>query len=865
MDLEGGGNTSDLTPKSMKHSQSGKQGERTITLAELPPALADQLQELDEDRNGIVSLDEIHEGVKRLRNAKEQLGLAKKIIIFLVVLTLVQVSAIVGVVYALLVSLKDTDVNNNNQLVVKGTDEPVTVANPDIRLGPSNYTSPAYASASNARVLEEDFYQIVDTQGNPVSVAPLVGADGQMVTPQGDDASIAVSKYTASASELGGLEAMFEWTPEQLDALESLRIVLNESSITLAVRGVDFRIINIDNSLARERAREEHDQNGEEYDEDVDSSFEALMVSVEHYKYEMLFLLRVYETGNPEESEYFIWILDDIEEAEDLLDTLEHIRFGGLTEEERAEATVQATSRRVLCSVRRINRCFRKIRDYKKKISRLESEVRDIRNLYNSALSTIRSFASISKQAGQNLVQSISSLQDIRGNILQVPALIQNILLAYEWVPADCNILLTVIEQVLVNEVGKQCIPYDIVFPDAFGSSITVYENPGVFKLEANLQPVTCFELVEFRPACASIVALLSDMNDIVGATIKDAFVVLEDEIIDMLNSQLLRPLDSVISSLKNIEDALAQISLRRQLGTRLTPEGMTGGEILLSRVYEHCHSYVEQEIHKQLEHAARHRKLFSIASLNFDALRIKVESSMSASMSFEGQSENFYSVDLLRELAGGALPFVSQVSIPLHTAVSLVIGTTFDVRFLFQTYMSASAKGTGAVSTGGLTYDVDIAKGLATVTRGDPSRDFNLEGTARTSISLGIDFQPTASVGICVGLGSAICLTTEIYSGVGGAIGGDQIIATSVGTPPETVQLSTFFTPDVSYEEQGGSCILRADSSLTGGGAWAHFPPPFARAKLKAPGLSEDLLQWEHTSPLASTVLFQECVQGHS
>uniref|UniRef100_A0A7S3UE83 EF-hand domain-containing protein n=1 Tax=Picocystis salinarum TaxID=88271 RepID=A0A7S3UE83_9CHLO len=865
MDLEGGKDTSTQAFKSTKRSGSDEKGERTITLAELPTTLADQLEELDEDGNGIVSLDEIREGVKRLRNAKEQLGLAKKVIIFLAVLTLVQVSAIVGVVYALLVSLKDTDVNNNNQLVVKGTDEPVTVANPDIRLGPSNYTSPPFGSASNARVLQEGLHQIVDTQGNPVSVAPSVGADGQVVTPQGDDAAIAVSKYTASASELGGLEGMFEWTLEQLDALESVRIVLNESSITLAVKGVDFRIIHVNNSLARERAREEHDQNGEEYVEDVDSTFEALLVSVEHYKYEMLFLLRVYETGNSAESEYFIWMLDEIEEAEDLLDTLEHIRFGGLTEEELAEATAQATSRRVLCSFRRIRRCFRKIRNYKKKISRLESEVRDIRNQYNTALSTIRSFARISKRAGQNLAQSISNLQGIRDNILQVPALMQNILLAYEWVPSQCSILLTAIEQILLNEVGKQCIPYDSIFPNAFGSSITVYEKPEVFKMEANLQPVTCFDLVEFRPTCPSIQALLSDMDNIIGSTIADAFVVLDDDIRNMLNLQLLGPLDSVISSLRNIEDSLAQISSRRRLGKQLTSESATESEILLSQVYEHCHSYVEKEIHKQLEHAARHRKLLSLESFGFDALRIKVETRMSASMSFEGQSENFYSVDLLRELAGGALPFVTQASIPLFPALSLAVGTTFDVRLLFQTYMSASAQGTGAVSTGGLTFDVDIAKGSATVTRGDPSRDFNLAGTARTSISLGIDFQPTASVGICVGLGSAVCLTTEIFSGVGGAIGGDQIIATSVGVPHETAQLSTFFTPDVSYKEQGGSCILGADSSLTGGGAWAHFPPPFARAKLKAPGLNEDLFQWEHTSPLASTVLFQQCTQGHS
>eukprot|EP00963_Diacronema_lutheri_P010997 scaffold1299_cov385-Pavlova_lutheri.AAC.8 len=856
MDLEEGEDGSGKPSKWMNPDAAVRKGERTIALDELPTGLANELRVLDEDGNGVLSLDEIQEGVKRLRSAKEQLGLAKKIIIFLAILTLVQISAIVGVVYALLVSLKDTDVDSHHQLVVKGTNVPVTVANPDIRVGTTNYTSAFPESMGNARILLEEHSQLVDAQGSPIATATLVGENGHVLTPQGQDASIATVKYYASASEIGGFEALFNWTAEELGALEMLVLVVDNSTISLAVQAIDFKRIEVDNSLEMEAPVED------DLGDDVNSTFEALLITVEHYQYKMLFLLRVYETDNPDNMEHFMWALDDITEALDFIIMLEAIKDGGVIAPDEISEPSHTPQRRVMCSVTNIKKCFRKIKDLQNKVSRLEGDIKNIQSNYNSAMSSLRSFADISRRAGQSLAGSIANLQSIRGTIQQVPNLIENILLAFEWVPAQCSPILIALEQIILNGVGKQCIPYGSIFPDAFGSSITIYEKPNVFKMEASLQPTTCFELVEFKPKCPGIQTLLTDMNAIVRAAIKDAFVVLRGEIQNMLNLDVIRPLDNVISSLRSIQDLLSQISTRRRLGARLTSESPTQSEVWLSQVYEHCHSHVEREIHRRLEYAAKQRQLFTSTSFTFDALRIKVETRMSASLSFEGFQENFYSVDLLRELGGGALPFVTQSSIPLYPALSLAIATSFDVRLLFQTYMSASAQGMGAVSTGGLTFDVDLAKRVATVSRGDPSRDLNLDGTARTSVSLGIDFQPTASIGLCVGLGAAACLTTEILAGVGGAIGGDQIMAASVGAPQGTVKLSTFFTPDVSYEEENGSCVLGANAFLAAGGAWAHFPPPFARAKLKAPGLNDDLFQWEHSSPLVSTVLFQQCSQ---
>lgn len=58
----------------------------------------------------------------------------------------------------------------------------------------------------------EEQTQLVDSEGNPVSTAATIGEDGQLLTPQGVDASIALSTCFTSASDVGGVESMFKWT-----------------------------------------------------------------------------------------------------------------------------------------------------------------------------------------------------------------------------------------------------------------------------------------------------------------------------------------------------------------------------------------------------------------------------------------------------------------------------------------------------------------------------------------------------------------------------------------------------------------------------------------------------------------------------
>lgn len=121
--------------------RSNGQTNRSVRLDALPAEVAEELQKLDTDQSGTLSIAEIVESVRKNREASRQLGLAVKVILILAVFTLLQVGAIVGTVWALLVKVKDTDTSTNNGEVIlteKGSDNLVHtgIASQDYILGP---------------------------------------------------------------------------------------------------------------------------------------------------------------------------------------------------------------------------------------------------------------------------------------------------------------------------------------------------------------------------------------------------------------------------------------------------------------------------------------------------------------------------------------------------------------------------------------------------------------------------------------------------------------------------------------------------------------------------------------------------------
>lgn len=99
---------------------------RSIRLADLPESVAQELKMLDVDESGTLSTSEIVESVRMYRESRRQYGIAMKIIIALCIFALIQIAAIVGTVWALLVKVKDTDTNNvegQTTLTKRGGDE----------------------------------------------------------------------------------------------------------------------------------------------------------------------------------------------------------------------------------------------------------------------------------------------------------------------------------------------------------------------------------------------------------------------------------------------------------------------------------------------------------------------------------------------------------------------------------------------------------------------------------------------------------------------------------------------------------------------------------------------------------------------
>eukprot|EP00894_Picocystis_sp_ML_P003894 jgi/Pico_ML_1/54411/g4764.t1 len=64
-----------------------------------PASLAEELEVLDVDQSGTLSVSEIVESVRMYRESKRQYGIAMKIILALCVFALIQVAAIVGTVW----------------------------------------------------------------------------------------------------------------------------------------------------------------------------------------------------------------------------------------------------------------------------------------------------------------------------------------------------------------------------------------------------------------------------------------------------------------------------------------------------------------------------------------------------------------------------------------------------------------------------------------------------------------------------------------------------------------------------------------------------------------------------------------------
>ena len=104
----------------------GNRDMRSIRLADLPESVAQELKMLDVDESGTLSTSEIVESVRMYRESRRQFGIAMKIIIALCIFALIQIAAIVGTVWALLVKVKDTDTSNvegQTTLTRQGTDE----------------------------------------------------------------------------------------------------------------------------------------------------------------------------------------------------------------------------------------------------------------------------------------------------------------------------------------------------------------------------------------------------------------------------------------------------------------------------------------------------------------------------------------------------------------------------------------------------------------------------------------------------------------------------------------------------------------------------------------------------------------------
>eukprot|EP00894_Picocystis_sp_ML_P003524 jgi/Pico_ML_1/54041/g4470.t1 len=91
---------------------------RSIRMADLPASLAEELEVLDVDQSGTLSVSEIVESVRMYRESKRQYGIAMKVILALCVFALIQVAAIVGTVWALLVKVKDTETSSDDGTVM---------------------------------------------------------------------------------------------------------------------------------------------------------------------------------------------------------------------------------------------------------------------------------------------------------------------------------------------------------------------------------------------------------------------------------------------------------------------------------------------------------------------------------------------------------------------------------------------------------------------------------------------------------------------------------------------------------------------------------------------------------------------------
>eukprot|EP00963_Diacronema_lutheri_P000878 scaffold53_cov381-Pavlova_lutheri.AAC.20 len=99
------------------HKEGGMQV-RSIRLTDLSASLAEELAVLDVDQSGTLSISEIIESVRMYRESRRQYGIALKIIVALCILALIQVGAIVGAVWALLVKVKDTETSLDSGTVM---------------------------------------------------------------------------------------------------------------------------------------------------------------------------------------------------------------------------------------------------------------------------------------------------------------------------------------------------------------------------------------------------------------------------------------------------------------------------------------------------------------------------------------------------------------------------------------------------------------------------------------------------------------------------------------------------------------------------------------------------------------------------
>lgn len=182
---------------------------------------------------------------------------------------------------------------------------------------------------------------------------------------------------------------------------------------------------------------------------------------------------------------------------------------------------------------------------------------------------------------------------NIQNVILAVPSLIEGLRPQYKRIPSTCHMWLATLEQIIRNEVGQQSVPYSSIFPYAFGSPQMTYDKPNVFPSETTIQPRRCFEFLEFRPRCPGLHDALIDIKAIMSVATKDALENLDGDIMDTLSVGLIRPLNGVVSPLKETEGLLSQLASRRCLGENPVSESASYSERLLSAAYEHIHSFV--------------------------------------------------------------------------------------------------------------------------------------------------------------------------------------------------------------------------------------------------------------------------------